>query len=258
MNLNYCLEHIAPKGSDNHYALLKLPHETKQKISAVLHLFDTIFSIPFTVSDEEIAKVKLAWWKGEIDNTQQGKPTHPITQIFSHFKLDLSPSLSLIHELDTLFGYCRFDNIEDLMVFIINTFGQSETAIARLMGEDIETHREAILQAATLLALTYFVRHLRQHSKRSFFFLPESELTQCNVSHKNILDFTTTDNIKQLLSLQHDKVMKADSFKQCRPTFLRCKLAKQWWKAVKSERYQVLEKQVLIPALRKFFLVLLS
>ena len=89
MNHDYCYHNSAPKGSDNYYSLLKFDYTIKQKIAAIYCLFNTIFTIPFSVSDDAIAKTKLGWWQQELERSMQGNPTHPITQEFVFHKMDL-------------------------------------------------------------------------------------------------------------------------------------------------------------------------
>jgi phytoene synthase len=76
-HLQYCLERSAGEGSSLYYALLFCSPELKKKCVGLATFARELQMIPVEVHDPQVARIKLAWWKTEMDRAALGQATHP-------------------------------------------------------------------------------------------------------------------------------------------------------------------------------------
>ena len=69
----YCQQKAAQSGSSFYYSFLFLPPERRRAITALYAFCREVDDIADEVSDNEIARTKLAWWRTEIANLFAGK-----------------------------------------------------------------------------------------------------------------------------------------------------------------------------------------
>jgi phytoene synthase len=78
--IEYCQEKAAKSGSSFYYAFLFLPPERRLAITALYAFCREVDDVVDECSDESIARIKLAWWRTQIEAMYQGKPDHPVTK----------------------------------------------------------------------------------------------------------------------------------------------------------------------------------
>ena len=75
----YCQQKAAASGSSFYYSFLFLPPERRRAITALYAFCREVDDAADEVSDVDIARTKLAWWRTEIANLFAGHPAHPVT-----------------------------------------------------------------------------------------------------------------------------------------------------------------------------------
>src|SRR5205814_5219421 len=75
----YCQAKAAQSGSSFYYSFLFLPPERRRAITAVYAFCREVDDVVDEVHEAEVARVKLAWWRQEIDHLFAGRPQHPVT-----------------------------------------------------------------------------------------------------------------------------------------------------------------------------------
>ena len=81
--IEYCQDKAAKSGSSFYYAFLFLPPERRQAITALYAFCREVDDIVDECTDTSIARIKLAWWRTEIDGLFEGKAAHPVTLALS-------------------------------------------------------------------------------------------------------------------------------------------------------------------------------
>jgi phytoene synthase len=76
-HIEHCRKRSLSEGSSLYYALLFTPEPQKTRLLGLATLVGDIQRIPGQVEDANIARIKLAWWKTEIEKTMAGQPNHP-------------------------------------------------------------------------------------------------------------------------------------------------------------------------------------
>ena len=76
----YCQNVAAASGSSFYYAFRFLPPDRRRAITAFYAFCREVDDIADECRDPQVARTKLAWWRGEIIQLYAGQPSHPVTQ----------------------------------------------------------------------------------------------------------------------------------------------------------------------------------
>ena len=74
----YCQEKAAKSGSSFYYAFLFLPPERRRAITALYAFCREVDDVVDEATDPSVARVKLAWWRTQVDQLFAGRPDHPV------------------------------------------------------------------------------------------------------------------------------------------------------------------------------------
>ena len=72
----YCQDKAAKSGSSFYYAFLFLPPERRQAITALYAFCREVDDVVDECSDPSLARIKLAWWRTQVDALFEGKAEH--------------------------------------------------------------------------------------------------------------------------------------------------------------------------------------
>ena len=76
----YVQNKAAASGSSFYYAFLFLPPERRRAITALYAYCREVDDVVDECTDPSLARVKLAWWRTQVDQMYDGKPDHPVTR----------------------------------------------------------------------------------------------------------------------------------------------------------------------------------
>ena len=76
----YCRDKAARSGSSFYYSFLFLPQPQRDAIMALYAFCREVDDAVDEIADPQVAAQTLQWWRGEINNTFAGKPSHPVGQ----------------------------------------------------------------------------------------------------------------------------------------------------------------------------------
>jgi phytoene synthase len=279
------LDTIAPPGSDNYYALRKIETEKQQAIKIILALFDTIMQIPFTLSDDNIVRIKLRWWKEEIIKTQQGHASHPLCialfPVMEKYQLNYNALLQMISAIEDIVQNCQFPTEQALRDFYTYTYGIRERMIAKIISSDASKFSEAIHHFAYSLALIDNLKNIRQRAMKTYAFFSDEEARELGVDKNLVLTLKMSEPLKKLFEYQIEKAEKnfqvaqdylitphppigtfsrkekglrrEISTKQLLPIILRVHLGLKWCELVHDEGFTIFTHQVELTPVRKWW-----
>jgi len=70
-----------PVGSSAYYSVRFAPAPLRDDLAAVLAWHREVRSIVNEVSDPGVARMKLQWWREELERTYVGQPRHPLSEV---------------------------------------------------------------------------------------------------------------------------------------------------------------------------------
>ena len=76
----YCQDKAAKSGSSFYYSFLFLPELQRNAITALYAFCREVDDIADECTDRQVARLKLEWWRREVDRVFAGTPEHPVGQ----------------------------------------------------------------------------------------------------------------------------------------------------------------------------------
>ncbi|XLM19691.1 squalene/phytoene synthase family protein, partial [Chromobacterium piscinae] len=74
----YCEDKAASSGSSFYYSFRFLPEERRRAITALYAFCREVDDAVDECQDLNVAKAKLAWWRGEVQRAYLGQVDHPV------------------------------------------------------------------------------------------------------------------------------------------------------------------------------------
>ncbi len=271
------LEIATPMGSDNYYALSKLAPEKKQAIKIILAFFNCIMSIPFTLSEDEIVRTKLRWWKEELIKTQQRHGSHPLSialaPIMEKYRLNYNALLQCISAIEDRVQESQFPDEQSLRDFYTFTYGVRERMIAKITFPEERQYAEGIYHIAYSLGLIDNLKHLRQRAAKTYVFFTDEEARELEVDKNLILTMKISEPLKKLFghhiekAQQHFKIGADllnykrlgtslrwdDTTKNLQFLSLRAHLGLQWCELIKKEQFPLFTHHIELTPLRRWW-----
>lgn len=205
----YCQDKAAKSGSSFYYSFLFLPPEQRKAITAVYAFCREVDDIVDESSEEQIARVKLQWWRDTIRETFAGKPQHPVQKALlpaiENFELPLEYFLELIDGMEMDLNRNRYATFEELSLYCYRVAGVVGLLAARIFGFQNSTVLDYAKNLGTAFQLTNILRDVREDATRNRIYIPQDELRRFDVSEDDILNFKFNNNVKKLLQHQSDR-----------------------------------------------------
>lgn len=220
----YCASKTNRPASSIYYALLTATAEQRPHLIALLALHKEINEVLIECQDASVARVKLAWWRAELERAMEGQASHPIACALSAEGALLSQSApqgidrkrlyqhfsELIEatEMDLNQGrYLDWPNLEKYLQ--LNAAALAKLLARQLLAQDYDAakHGGLVEQLAKGIGLSIIIRDVGLHSMQGRIYIPMSDLRQFNVTAHQIQQRQYGDNFKALIDFKIERAM---------------------------------------------------
>lgn len=257
---SYYYQQTCPVGSDLYYSLRKLTTEKREAIVFIVAFYNAIYHILFNCSDMTIAHTKLRWWKDQVEKMYCQQADHPIAQALQKFlmiyNLPKKYFLETIIGMETYLNTPLFPSQQEVYHHLCHTAGARELLINQVMGNYNEDIIRLTYQVTAGLELTQQISRLRYLTVHGHCFFDEYSLGEHQLTAQSFIVLKTTENIrlllKQKVELARQYLKQANTLSQ--PFQLRAKFALALLNKIEKKQYQVLEQEVQLVPLYKFYL----
>ena len=264
----YCQEKAAKSGSSFYYAFLFLPPERRQAITALYAFCREVDDVVDECTDTSIARIKLAWWRTQIDALFQGKPEHPVTQALAPFlaPVDITQSrlIAIIDGMEMDLDQTRYLDWPGLEKYCWHVAGVVGELSAGIFGY----HDPATLQYASKLGiafqLTNIIRDVGDDARRGRIYLPISDLQQFGVRAADVLNSQYSENFSSLMAFEAARArtlyreaieaLPANDRRAQRPGLMMAAIYHALLDEIEDEKWQVLDQRISLTPIRKFWL----
>ena len=264
----YCQEKAAKSGSSFYYAFLFLPPERRQAITALYAFCREVDDVVDECTDTSIARIKLAWWRTQIDALFQGKPEHPVTQALAPFlaPFDITQSrlIAIIDGMEMDLDQTRYLDWPGLEKYCWHVAGVVGELSAGIFGY----HDPATLQYASKLGiafqLTNIIRDVGDDARRGRIYLPISDLQQYGVRAADVLNSQYSENFSSLMAFEAARArtlyreaieaLPANDRRAQRPGLMMAAIYHALLDEIEDEKWQVLDQRISLTPIRKFWL----
>ena len=261
----YCQDKTAKSGSSFYYSFLFLPKKKRLAITALYAFCREVDDIADAEMDNNVKRVKLEWWRTEIEALFSGSAHHPVSQALvpaiHNFKLDKKYFLEIIDGMEMDLETVRFANFEELNLYCYRVAGVVGLLSASIFGYKDPATLEYAKKLGLALQLTNIIRDVYEDSLRNRLYLPLDELEKFGVTEKQIFNRENTDSFHKLISFHAERAHQCyrdafdtlplqDRYNQKTGTIMAA-IYENTLNEMESDNLQILKHKVVIPSLRK-------
>jgi 15-cis-phytoene synthase len=264
----YCQEKAAASGSSFYYSFLFLPEDRRRAITALYAFCREVDDVVDECSDIGVARTKLQWWREEIGRLFEGKPRHPVTQALApHLDVRKLPAElfgEIINGMEMDLDQTAYETFEHLRLYCYRAASAVGLLSARIFGyTDLKTLDYAH-DLGMAFQLTNILRDVREDAARGRVYIPLEELDRFGVDMQALLQFKTTQPIRQLLEFQAQRARgyyrsalrqlpAADRYSQ-RSGLIMAAIYEKLLDEIENDGYRVLEQRISLTPLRKLWI----
>ncbi|HEY4370642.1 MAG TPA: presqualene diphosphate synthase HpnD, partial [Burkholderiales bacterium] len=254
----YCQEKAAASGSSFYYSFLFLPPERRRAITALYAYCREVDDVVDETPDENVARIKLAWWRTELANMYAGNPQHPVTRALTPFLTTYNLTQERLNEIldgmemDLLqTRYLDFRGLERYCYLVASVVG---LCAAEIFGRTREETLEYAVNLGMAFQLTNIIRDVGEDGRRGRVYLPVNELQQFNLPVAHILNARYSDDFVKLMRFQYERAQgyydkafaalpKEDRRAQ-RPGLIMASIYRTLLEEIARDNFQVLHQRI--------------
>lgn len=264
----YCQQKAAGSGSSFYYAFLFLPPERRRAITALYAFCREVDDAVDAISDLQLARAKLDWWRAEIANLAAGAPQHPVTRALAPGAESYGISAERLNEIvDGMqmdLEQSRYLDFKRLERYCYHVAGVVGILSAGIFGYSDPRTLEYARQLGTAFQLTNIIRDVGEDARSNRIYLPMEDLKAHGVSAAEILNARYSDAFAALMRFQarraqacYDKALgalpQADRRAQ-RPGLIMAAIYRALLAEIERDGFKVLDRRTSLTPLRKLWI----
>lgn len=205
----YCEDKAAKSGSSFYYSFRFLPEDRRRAVTALYAFCREVDDVVDECHEERVARLKLAWWRSEVERLYAGVPEHPVGQaLLPHVRaLDLPQGqlLEIIDGMEMDLDQARYASFRDLQLYCYRVAGVVGQLCAQIFGyQDRQTLKYAH-DLGIAFQLTNIIRDVGEDARRGRIYLPVEDLQRFNVPADDILNYRETPAFRELMLFQIER-----------------------------------------------------
>lgn len=209
---DYCRERAARRGASLHYSLLFSDDSTRRRLLALHAIRHDLCAVERECSDAQVARLKLQWWRDELQRAAGGTAQHPAVQaLCDHVApraLPLAGLLTLVDTLETALATVSLPTADALLNHCRGIGGLTGTLAVELSdARDTEAHQHGE-SLGTALQFIDMLFELRTDAARNRLLLPRDELADYRVTAADLRRSDCSDAVRALLRAQIERARR--------------------------------------------------
>jgi len=264
----YCRDRAARSGSIFYYSFLFLPPERRRAITALYAFCREVDDAVDNAGDAGIARLKLAWWRGEIAQTFSGTPSHKVTlalqPAIAAYGLPIEHFLEIIDGMQMDLDQSRYLDFAALELYCHRAAGVVGLLAARIFGSTRPETQQYAERLGIALQLTNIIRDVGEDARRGRIYLPQAELQSFDVSPGSILRAEYAPRFGELMRFQIDRaeatyrealaLLPAADRRAQRPGLIMAAIYRTLLDEIAREHGRVLHQRIALTPLRKLWI----
>ena len=265
---DYCQQKTAQSGSSFYYSFLFLPPERRRAITALYAFCREVDDTVDECTDESVARIKLAWWRKEINNMYAGTQSHPVTQALQPhiqpYNLKEEHLQAIIDGMEMDLNQTRYLDFPALKQYCWHVASVVGILSASIFGVSNPQTLQFAEKLGLAFQLTNIIRDVGEDARKGRIYLPINELQQFNVTAAEILNAKHTEKFEKLMAFQIERAQKAydeafallpkEDRRAQRPGLMMAAIYRTLLTEVQADGYHVLERRISLTPIRKLWL----
>ena len=214
---HYCAEKAAQSGSSFTLAFRFLARPQREAMNALYAYCREVDDIVDEATHRPLARMKLGWWRGEIERLYADAPSeppqhpvaralHPVVRRYGLPQEDFEALLDgMTMDLDMDENRQRYHAMRELGLYCHRVAGVVGLLSARIFGfRDPHTLKYAA-RLGLALQLTNILRDVGEDARRGRLYLPQEELARFGVSEASVLAGRPDGDYAGLMQFQYHR-----------------------------------------------------
>jgi 15-cis-phytoene synthase len=261
----YCEQKAAQSGSSFYRSFRFLPAARRRAITALYAFCREVDDVVDDTSDVGVARIKLAWWRGQVAAIFSGTPRHPVAQalraVVAEFALKEPQLQAVIDGMAMDLEQQRYLDFAMLERYCDLVAGGVGLMSAEIFGYSDPATRAYARDLGIAFQLTNIIRDVGEDARRGRIYLPQDELDRFGVSAADILGARHTPGFVALMRFQVARAratydtalgaLPAADRRAQRPGLIMAATYRALLGAIEHNDFRVLDRRVALSPLRK-------
>ncbi len=264
----YCQKKAADSGSSFYYSFLFLPPARRRAITALYAFCREVDDVADECTDPQLARSKLAWWRGELAGAYAGRPSHPVTRALAaalrDFDLPQELLAEIIDGMEMDLTQTRYADFKALQLYCYRVASTVGLLAAEIFGY---TDRRTLKYAHDLglaFQLTNIVRDVGEDARRGRIYLPADELARFGVPAEDILHGRYSGAFRALMEFQIARAeqhyeqalaqLPAQDRRAQRPGLVMAAIYRTLLREIRRDGCRVLDRRMALTPVRKLWI----
>lgn len=264
----YCQEKAAASGSSFYYSFRFLPDERRRAITALYAFCREVDDVVDEVSDTNVARAKLGWWRSEVANLFAGHPSHPVTRAMvpavEKFGIDQARLCEIIDGMEMDLVKKRYRDWAELQLYCHRAAGVVGQLSASIFGYSNPRTLEYAEKLGLAFQLTNIIRDVGEDARRDRVYLPEAELAAHGLGAQDVLRLEYSPKFVAFMETQAKRAqgmyddafasLAAEDRRAQRPGLIMAAIYRTLLNEIARDRFQVLNQRTSLTPIRKLWL----
>jgi len=264
----YCQQRTAQSGTSFYYSFLFLPPERRRAITALYAFCREVDDVVDEVSDPDLARTKLAWWRKEVGAIFSGTPQHPVAlalqPVVAAYRLPQQHFQTVIDGMAMDLERNRYLDFADLERYCHCVAGVVGLMSAEIFGYANPGTLDYARNLGIAFQLTNIIRDVGEDARRGRIYLPQDDLARHGVSVASILRRESTPAMVPLMKAQvararrwHQNALDAlplEDRRTQRPGLIMAAIYRALLDEIERDGYAVLDHRIALTPLRKLWI----
>lgn len=264
----YCADKAARSGSSFHYSFRLLDAPRRRAITALYAFCREVDDAVDEVSDPAIARMKLAWWRTEIDALFKGSPRHPVTTalvpVVRDYALPEAHLQAVIDGMQMDLDTVRYLDFAELETYCHRVAGVVGLMSAEIFGYVDPATRGYARDLGVAFQLTNIIRDVGEDARRGRIYLPQDELARFGIAPSDVLRARTSPAFAALMTFEVDRArgwydralakLPARDRRAQRAGLAMAAIYRTLLDEIARDGYRVLDRRIALTPLRKLWI----
>ena len=264
----YCQDKAARSGSSFYYAFLFLPPEQRRAITALYAFCREVDDVVDECKESSVARMKLAWWRTQVDGLFRGEAQHPVMQALAPhiepFGIEDRQLYAVIEGMEMDLDQLRYPNWAALQKYCWHAAGVVGEMSAGIFGQKSPATLEYARQLGTAFQLTNIIRDVGDDARRGRIYLPLEDLERHGVKPSDIMNGIHSERFVELMRFETARArdhyraamqaLPAAARRQQRPGLMMAAIYSTLLDEIERDGWHVLEQRISLTPIRKFWL----
>lgn len=264
----FCQQRAAASGSSFYYSFLFLPPQRRRAITALYAFCREVDDVVDETEDANVARLKLAWWRTEIDRAFAGQAQHPVAialhQNAAAFGLESRLLVEVIDGMQMDLDQNRYHDYVGLQLYCHRVAGVVGVLAAGIFGERSAAVSEYAERLGQAFQLTNIIRDVGEDARKGRIYLPLEDLRKFDVQPQEIISCTTSERFVALMTFEAQRarelyrqayaLLPATERRAQRPGLMMAAIYATLLAEIERDGFKVLTHRVSLTPVRKLWL----